>query len=225
MRKLKELIGNSKDREYALKYKVLVSRDEESEGYYETHHIIPRCLGGGDGKENLVKLSPQDHLEAHFLLARMFPENNLLKHSFYCMSNTNNVVLTESMLILYAESKTLWSSKLKTLNSQRVWSADSRAKISLNNKGEGNPFYGKRHSNKSKALMSRYHKSKKLSASTKHKLAIKASDPTIYLFKNTEEEVFKGTRMELCKKYNLDRSSVTKLVKNKVKSVKGWQLC
>lgn len=38
---------------------------------WERHHVLPRCLGSGDEPENLIKLSPGDHLFAHILLARI----------------------------------------------------------------------------------------------------------------------------------------------------------
>lgn len=36
--------------------------------YFETHHIIPRCLGGKDSEENLVILTGREHYIAHLLL-------------------------------------------------------------------------------------------------------------------------------------------------------------
>lgn len=39
-------------------------------GYVEWHHIIPRCIGGGDEKENLVQLTAREHYVAHRLLTR-----------------------------------------------------------------------------------------------------------------------------------------------------------
>ena len=39
--------------------------------YYEVHHILPRCMGGGDEPENLIKLRPEDHFFAHLLLAKV----------------------------------------------------------------------------------------------------------------------------------------------------------
>jgi hypothetical protein len=39
-------------------------------GYSEKHHILPRCLGGGDEPENLVRLTAGDHFFAHLLLAK-----------------------------------------------------------------------------------------------------------------------------------------------------------
>ncbi len=46
--------------------------------YTERHHIIPKCMGGDDSNANLVKLLPEEHLFAHRLLCRMYPENNKL---------------------------------------------------------------------------------------------------------------------------------------------------
>lgn len=43
------------------------------EGYTETHHIIPRCLGGSDEKTNLVVLNGHEHLVCHLLLRKMLP--------------------------------------------------------------------------------------------------------------------------------------------------------
>lgn len=42
--------------------------------YGETHHIYPRCLGGNDEPENLVKLTPEEHYKAHCLLPFIYTE-------------------------------------------------------------------------------------------------------------------------------------------------------
>lgn len=39
-------------------------------GYVEKHHIVPRCMGGGDDAANMVRLTPEDHYFAHLLLAK-----------------------------------------------------------------------------------------------------------------------------------------------------------
>lgn len=38
------------------------------EGYFELHHIIPRCFNGDNSKENLVLLTAKEHLTIHYLL-------------------------------------------------------------------------------------------------------------------------------------------------------------
>ena len=44
--------------------------------YGEKHHIVPKCLGGSNKKENLVKLTPEEHYVAHQLLVKIYPNNN-----------------------------------------------------------------------------------------------------------------------------------------------------
>jgi hypothetical protein len=39
--------------------------------YTEKHHILPRSLGGSDNKNNIVKLTPEEHYLAHQLLVRI----------------------------------------------------------------------------------------------------------------------------------------------------------
>lgn len=39
--------------------------------YTEKHHIIPRSLGGDNGKENLVRLTAREHFVCHLLLIRI----------------------------------------------------------------------------------------------------------------------------------------------------------
>lgn len=43
------------------------------DAYVEWHHVVPRCLGGGDEDENLVALTAEEHYVAHQLLVKMHP--------------------------------------------------------------------------------------------------------------------------------------------------------
>jgi len=45
------------------------------DAFSEVHHIIPRCLGGDDHEDNLVRLTPEEHYVAHQLLAKLYPDN------------------------------------------------------------------------------------------------------------------------------------------------------
>jgi hypothetical protein len=39
--------------------------------YKERHHIVPKCLGGSDAKNNLVDLTAREHFICHWLLVKM----------------------------------------------------------------------------------------------------------------------------------------------------------
>jgi hypothetical protein len=55
-------------------------------GYGENHHIIPKCLGGTNKKENLVKLTAKEHWLIHLLLVEIYPKNLKLKLAVKMMS-------------------------------------------------------------------------------------------------------------------------------------------
>jgi len=57
------------------------------EGYFEIHHIVPRCMGGGDEEENLVMLTGREHFVAHMLLWKAYPDNTPLAYAAMMMSN------------------------------------------------------------------------------------------------------------------------------------------
>jgi hypothetical protein len=45
-------------------------RTVEKNVVYENHHILPKCLGGSDEKDNLVSLTLREHFICHLLLPR-----------------------------------------------------------------------------------------------------------------------------------------------------------
>jgi hypothetical protein len=57
------------------------------EGYSEKHHILPKCMGGNNFSENLVKLTAREHFLYHWLLCRIYPENSSLSAAFWLMCN------------------------------------------------------------------------------------------------------------------------------------------
>lgn len=57
-------------------------------GYTENHHIIPKCLGGSDEKENIVKLSAREHFICHLLLTKI-SDDDRIKYSAMCMRLSN----------------------------------------------------------------------------------------------------------------------------------------
>jgi len=57
--------------------------------YYERHHILPRSLGGGNTKDNLVFLTAREHLLCHWLLTKMCltpDDERKMIHAYYKMA-------------------------------------------------------------------------------------------------------------------------------------------
>lgn len=59
--------------------------------YYEAHHIVPKCLGGGNERNNLVLLTSREHYICHALLVEIYPKNKKIVYALHRMlfSKTN----------------------------------------------------------------------------------------------------------------------------------------
>jgi len=85
-------------------------------GYYECHHILPRCMGGTDHKENLVLLTPREHFIAHYLLYKNNPIRKLRdsilmfkgKDSQYYNSRLYEVVRIEHIIEMKQNNPSLY---------------------------------------------------------------------------------------------------------------------
>lgn len=62
---------------YELIYSSLITRAQGRalSCYTESHHIIPKCMGGNDDSNNLVDLTPEEHYLAHQLLVKIHPNH------------------------------------------------------------------------------------------------------------------------------------------------------
>ena len=100
--------------------------------YSEVHHIIPRCMGGNNSKDNLVRLSAREHYIAHALLYKQY-KTSKLAHAWFsmlrCDSNQERFFTSRQ----YESARKAHSEALKETM-----------------KGNGNHFYGKRHSDETK---------------------------------------------------------------------------
>lgn len=105
------------------------------EEYHERHHIIPKCCGGSDDKNNLIDLFAREHFIAHKLLAIENPNNERLVYAWWCMCNVKNkdqkrYEITEEE---YEEVK---------ISHQKM--------LSKKMSGNKNPMYGKHHTEDAK---------------------------------------------------------------------------
>ena len=55
--------------------------------YYEIHHIIPKCMGGTDDKDNLVMFTFPEHVFAHALLSMIHLQDSYSNSLFYSFFN------------------------------------------------------------------------------------------------------------------------------------------
>ena len=74
--------------DYAAHYARLIerARGRKLDGYKERHHVIPRCMGGGNSSDNIVELTGEEHYVAHQLLVKLHPEHRGLSHAAVWMA-------------------------------------------------------------------------------------------------------------------------------------------
>lgn len=110
--------------------------------YFEKHHIVPRSLGGGDEAENIIRLTMEDHIHAHILLAKMHG-GKLWPALFFMTKKT--VGRTRS---------------LRRIPSQYEIRAAAFAKkmFAFNWRPEQHPMFGKKHREDARGKMSEAHK-------------------------------------------------------------------
>ena len=59
--------------------------------YFELHHIIPKCLGGTNEKDNLVLLTAREHFLCHWLLTKMFSNFRKIKQMQRALSRFHSI--------------------------------------------------------------------------------------------------------------------------------------
>lgn len=125
------------------------------EGYFEIHHIVPRSVGGSNDLSNLVMFTGREHYIAHMLLWKAYPGNRSLMRAAKIMS---------SRVGRHSQSyKT--KGKISSKVYERLRFEYSEA-VKIQCAGEGNPFYGKTHSEdtveKMVSAKRKYHRKKSL---------------------------------------------------------------
>lgn len=109
-----------------------------TEGYFERHHIIPKSLGGSNDQSNIVALTAKAHFVCHHLLTKMTSDQDKIKmiHAFWRMIHAPQ------------HSQPLTAKVYQVIKEER---ANALSKEML---GKNNRFYGKKHSNDTKQIMS-----------------------------------------------------------------------
>jgi len=92
------------------------------EGYSESHHVVPKCMGGTDDPTNLVDLTPEEHFLAHQLLVKIHPDNAKL-------------VWAANFMIVDKDGRRVNNKLFGWLKRRRVHSEETRKKMSEAAKG------------------------------------------------------------------------------------------
>jgi hypothetical protein len=136
--------------DYQKVYNQIIERakNRQLEGYKEKHHIIPKCLGGNNDKENLIDLTAREHFLCHRLLCEIYPNNIKLWYALFLMAIGKQKKKKHHYLISsreYEKIKNEWQFKIKGKSKPKGFmSKELKEKISKSNKGisrnKGNKF-------------------------------------------------------------------------------------
>lgn len=102
------------------------ARNRELSKPYERHHVVPKCFGGSNHKDNIVHLTFREHFLVHWLLTKITTgkDKAKMKTALHCLTNKMSV-----------NAKRIISS----------WQYDLAKKdFSKNIKGENNGMWGKK---------------------------------------------------------------------------------
>jgi hypothetical protein len=121
--------------DYTRIYNQIIERaqNRKLDGYVEKHHIVPKCIGGLNVKENIVKLTAREHFLCHMLLCEIHPLEYKLKHALFLMAIGKQKVREKTYVIgsrVYERLKTEYSEML-TGKPQTQETRDKKSKSML----------------------------------------------------------------------------------------------
>jgi len=174
------------------------AKNRTLDGYTETHHIIPRSLGGLDTSDNLVDLTAREHFICHWLLTKMYTgeaRGKMINAMYMMKAESPRQKRYESKITgrIYETLREEYSRYISKLNTGRIqppeekakqiaaitgrkrapFSAEWRAKLSASGKGENNSRYGVEVSEETRKKISERAKGRKYRAETVEKRAAK----------------------------------------------------
>ena len=131
------------------------AKDRILEDYSEKHHIIPKCLGGINDKNNIVSLTGKEHYIVHMLLVRIYPEENKLIYAFWMMSNRIKTKITSGKI--YEEAREFVASEMR----KNVGTSEAIAKMVKSKIGQTS-WKDRKHSDETKLKQSESAKIRKI---------------------------------------------------------------
>ncbi len=194
-------------------------RNKDNNIYFESHHIIPKCMGGTNGKENLVLLTGREHFICHLLLCKMVEYKS---QEYFKLVNAilyfkgQNIKCNKNRYIssyMY-EHYRIMSSKFKKENYNREKDIARRNKISASMKIVN--------ANRDKSLFKTSEWKEKCSKNGK----LAHTETRIYKYKNNPNPPEKIKKIVSYKDVYIEKNDMSKLIKaNQVPQYEkcGWK--
>lgn len=204
------------------------------QSYFERHHILPRSLGGGDEKENLIDLTPEDHFFAHLLLARI--HGRYMWSTLFLMSgdrwnNKKGVGLRSA----YGLARREWSEFAKTIEGKK--GADNgrydHQRYEWINLDTGQKRFATKGEMWAAEGGCRPHWTSVVNGDRNSMLGwclvnnqprIRGGKNKSFVFVNIDGRKFEGTQKEFCQMSGASIATASRITRHGAVSVDGWKL-
>lgn len=165
------MISEYLDNKYTKSYNSIIGTAKARgtvSGYSETHHIIPKSLGGSNRKENLVKLTPKEHFICHRLLPKMTSDiaKNKMLYAIRRMMYKGNIyqnnrykATSRTYSFIMEQVKAVHSERMKNNNPMHNPNVREAHALAIIERGKTLGMSGKKHKDSTKELMRANHKS------------------------------------------------------------------
>lgn len=215
------------------------NRQLEEGCYVEVHHVVPKCMGGSNDDSNLIKLTGQEHYEAHKLLALENPDVPGLQTAWWNMCQCKGIKGGRKVVISadeYAEARERHAKRMSELyagsfkgTSAAGWnkgvptSEEAKKKISEKLKGRIKSEEECRHISESLKGKPRPYMKEKMRKWIKEHPTPKGKDcPIAKTIKCLETGEIFFTIKDAAEKLNCDSSAIVRCCKGKSKQHKGY---
>jgi len=152
-----------------IKTRKTLDRNKYNGTYYEDHHIIMKSMEGTDDKDNRLLLTAKEHYIAHYLLWKIY-RNNQTAYAFFYMCNDGNKTGIKISSRIYEEIR-IECAKISSITLKSLWNnPETREKLSIANSVKNK---GRKHTEESRKNMSEAHKGIPQSQESKDKRSLK----------------------------------------------------
>jgi hypothetical protein len=147
---------------YYTKYNQIVKHYKEldlkksGELYTESHHIIPKSMGGSNSKDNLVRVPARVHFLLHWMLYRIYKTRPMVNAWNKMRQSSTKHIRYTSKSFAYIRTAIVncpvtesTRAKMSAAGKGRKLSESAKINMSNSKKGALNPFFGKTFSTES----------------------------------------------------------------------------
>jgi hypothetical protein len=192
--------------------------------YTEVHHVIPRCMGGTNDFDNLVKLTAREHFICHMLLVKMTIGEHRAKLLYAYVIMSGRRVYGNRQYALFRQEYALMNSVERSGPKNGMYGADR--------KGSKNTFFNRRHTAETKeriAAKKRGHSyNKGIPKSPEHRIKLgnaRRNNARVFTFIHNIHGQFVGSILDIHEAFpdqHLRKDELWKMTSGMYKSYKGW---